>query len=198
MNRTYAAILASLLLAGCVSGPDLTYRPAPQILPQHIKKLAVRPFLNQTQQFGLEDKLTLRTINEFLRNGNFPIVPEAQADGIVAGELARYILTPIQYDSALVPTVYKLTVILNLRFIDRAANTVLWQEENMAASQTYAASTKPGGLTEEQAREALWDTFARDVVNRVVKGFGAAVGESQRKYSTQPSTGTAPVIPLTP
>jgi len=177
-------------MAAC-TGPDVVYRPAPQILPSHIKKLSVRPLVNKTQQFGLEDKLTLRTIDEFLRNGEFPVVPEAQADGVVIGEIARYILTPIQYDSALVPVSYKLTVIVNLKFLDRTLNMVLWEEPNLVENQIFAASTRPGGLTEEQAREALWDILSRDIVARVVRGFGSVTGESQRKLSSpQPSTGT--------
>jgi hypothetical protein len=176
----------------------MTYRPAPQILPQHIKRLAVRPFANKTQQFGLEDKLTLRTIDEFLRNGEYPVVPELEADGIVAGEIVRYIRVTTQTDTALVPTAYKLTVIVNLDFIDRATNTRLWREENMVGTQTYAAPTSPGGMTEEQAREAVWDTLARDVATRVLRGFGSAVGESQRKFSPQPQTPPPQQAPPSP
>lgn len=188
-----------LCLSACVSGPDVVYRPAPQILPSHIKRLAVRPFVNQTQQFGLEDRLTKRAVDEFLRDGNFPIGPEAEADGVVAGEITRYILTPITYDTALVPTSYKLTVIVNLQFLDRVTNTVLWQEPNLAVSQLYAPATLPNGLSEPQAQEALWDVLARNVVARTIRGFGTVTGESQRRIA--PSTGTVvspPPAPPTP
>jgi hypothetical protein len=182
-------LLVPLFMGACV-GPDVSYRPASQILPSHIKALAVRPFVNKTQQFGLEDRLTRRTVDEFLRDGEFPIKPEDQADGVLIGEITRYILTPIQYDAALVPTSYKLTVIVNLQVLDRTTNTYLWTEPNFVVDQIFAASTRPGGMTELQAQYALWDVFSRNIVSRVIQGFGTVTGASQRKIAPEISSGT--------
>ena len=41
--------------------------------------------------------------------------------------------------------------------------------------------TAPGGRTEEEAREALWDLFARDIVKRTLEGFGSVTGASENK-----------------
>ncbi len=198
MKRIGAAFLAACSL-GC--GQEITYRPSPQLLPSHIKRLAVRPVVNKTQQFGLEDKLLLRIRDEFLRDGRYPILPEAHADGIVWVTIGRYILTPIQYDANLIPAAYKLRVVVDLQFVDKASNTALWEEKNMEGIQTYAASTLPGGLTEEQARELAWDTLARDIVKRVIEGFGSVTGTSERRITTDaPSTPPAvtPSAPITP
>ena len=107
-NKTRLFLSAALVAAalGCASD-DASYRPAPQILPANILKIALRPVVNKTQQFGLEDKLTLRVRDEFLRDGRYPLVPEAEADGIVLVTVARYILVPTQYDSVLTPTAYR-------------------------------------------------------------------------------------------
>ena len=42
------------------------------------------------------------------------------SQGVIVGEISHYILTPIQYDVNLVPTVYKLNVIAGLRLLDRS------------------------------------------------------------------------------
>ena len=47
-------------------------------------------------------------------------------------------------------------------------------------------------MTEEQAREQIWDILARNIVKRVVEGFGSVTGTSERRstgegYSTQPA-----------
>ncbi|MEK7746480.1 MAG: LPS assembly lipoprotein LptE, partial [Elusimicrobiota bacterium] len=149
--RTAAPAL--LLGAAACAGDDVAYRPTPQILPQHISRIAIRPVINKTQQFGLEDKLTLRIRDEFLRDGRYPLVPESNADGLVLVTLKRYILTPTQYDSVLTPTAYKLIVLANLDFVDRTTNTILWSEPNLEGIQSFTASTLKGGITEEQARE---------------------------------------------
>ncbi|HOI42131.1 MAG TPA: LptE family protein [Elusimicrobiales bacterium] len=176
-----SVIASALLLAACAGGPDVVYRPAEQKLPQHIKRIAVRPFVNKTQQFGLEEKLTLKVIDEFLKNGEYGVVQESGAEGVVVGEITHYILTPIQYDVNLVPTVYKLNVLVNVRLLDREANRYLWEEPAMQATKMYSGPTLPGGLTEESAREYLWEILAKDIVKRTVEGFGAAGSASQKK-----------------
>ena len=200
MKKLLAVMAAMAMLSGC-SGTDVAYRPAAQILPANIKRLALRLVLNKTQQFGLEDKLTLRIRDEFLRDGRYPLVPEDSADGVVAVTITRYLLVPIQYDASLIPTAYKLRVIVDVQFIDRSTNTMLFEEPNVEGIQIYNAATLPGGLTEEQAREQIWDTLAPSVVKRVVDGFGTVTGESQRRISSDaPSTPAAqqPNTPLPP
>jgi len=183
----------AVILAGCAGGQDVSYRPTPQILPQNIQRIALRQPINKTQQFGLEDKLLLRVRDEFLRDGRYPVLPEASADGVVLITITRYILSPIQFDTNLIPTAYKLRVLVDLSFIDRSKNTALWEEPNLEGVLTYPAATLPGGRTEEQARELIWDTLARDIVRRVVQGFGSVTGQSLRRIQSD-APSTAPIV----
>jgi len=177
----------------------VTYKPTAQILPQHIRKIAVRPAVNKTQQFGLEDKLTLAILDEFLRDGQYNIVPEAQADGVVVPTLTRYILTPVQFDAVLTPIAYKLEILLDLQFIDKTKNVILWDEPNLDGILMYTNEALKGGITEEQAREQIWDQLSRDVVKRVIEGFGAVTGSSQRVISGQPPPNQpTPILPTNP
>lgn len=191
-------LIAALLLPLLGCGEDVAYRPASQLLPSNIKRIALRLVVNKTQQFGLEDRFTLRVRDEFLRDGRYPLVPEANADGIVLVTIVRYLLSPIQYDSNLIPTTYKLRVIVDLQFIDRSANTALWEERNMEGIQIYPAATLPGGMTEAQAREAIWDILSRDIVKRVINGFGSVTGSSQRFISPNAPSTPPTVQPGTP
>lgn len=182
-------LAAALGLAACASSPDIVYKPADQKLPAHIKRISVRPFTNKTQQFGLEEKITLKVIDEFLKNGEYTVSPENAAQGVVVGEISHYILTPIQYDVNLVPTVYKLNVIAGVRLLDKEQNRYLWEEPALQVTKMYSAANLPGGLTEEQAREALWEILAKDVMLRTVSGFGSVSSASQKKIpvETQPA-----------
>lgn len=179
--RKLVFIAAALALAGCGASSDIIYKPAEQKLPAHIKRVAVRPFANKTQQFGLEEKITLKVIDEFLKNGEYTVSPESAAQGVIVGEISHYILTPIQYDVNLVPTVYKLNVIAAVRLLDKGFNRYLWEEPALQVTKMYSAANLPGGLTEEQAREALWEILAKDVVLRTVQGFGSVSSASQKK-----------------
>ncbi|MFH2205075.1 MAG: LPS assembly lipoprotein LptE [Elusimicrobiota bacterium] len=204
MNRITAALCLTLAaglgagLTGCAD-EDVRYTPRKQILPAHIKRIAIRPIINKTPQFGLEDKFILRIRDEFLRNGLYQIVPEPEADGLVMVTIMRYILIPTQYDSVLTPTAYKLRLLIDLDFIDRTNNTILFREPNLESIQSYSASTVAGGITEEEARELIWDVLARDIVKRVVEGFGSVTGASQRSVSGEsPPDQEQPALPSRP
>jgi len=180
--KKLAFMIGVLALAACGGETsDIIYKPAEQKLPQYIKRIAVRPFANKTPQFGLEEKITLKVIDEFLKDGEYAISPENAAQGVIVGEISHYILTPIQYDVNLVPTVYKLNVIASVRLLDREYNRYLWEEPALQVTKIYSAANLPGGMTEEQAREALWEILAKDVVMRTVEGFGSVTSTSQKK-----------------
>ncbi|MEW6041338.1 MAG: LPS assembly lipoprotein LptE [Elusimicrobiota bacterium] len=157
------------------------YKPQPQLLPQHIRKIAIRSFVNHTTQYGLEDKLTLRVRDEFIKDGRFTVVNEENAEGTVVGEITYYILQPVTYGANFEPQQYKLRVLLNLYFIDRVENVTLWQEPNFEGVQIFTPSTLPGGITEEQARENVWLDLSQKILTRTIEGFGSAGGISQKK-----------------
>ena len=174
----YAMVLPAVIFAGC-AGP---YTPAPQILPQHVRKIFVKPFVNSTIQYGLEDKLTLAVTNGLINEGRFTVVNnEADADGMLVGEISKYVLQPLTYDANMVTLQYKLWILVNIYFVDRVKNVTLWSEPNMQGTLTYYDLTQPGGVSEEQARETIWNNMSADIVNRTVNGFGAVTGISEKK-----------------
>lgn len=198
MKKLLPLVLIALA-AAC--GTDVAYKPAGLILPQHVQRLALRTVANKTQQFGLEDKLSLRVRDEFLRDGRYPLVPESEAQGIVSMTVSRYILTAVQYDATQAPTAYKLRILVDVLFIDKSNNQILWEEKNLEGTMSFPALNLRGGLSEEQAREQIWDILARSIAKRVVYGFGSVTGTSERRITGDaPSTAPAakPETPLKP
>lgn len=179
MKNNLLILLISLSL-GC-SSSQIIYNPAPQILPQHIRSIAVKPFLNKSSIFGIEEKLTLKIIDEFIRDGKYQIKKEEEADGVISGEIKSYIMIPIQYDANLVPTTYKITLNYSIKMIDRIKNLILWEENTLTANYIFSDASIPGGMSEEQAREKLWEIIAKDTVKRTVEGFGSVTGVSLKK-----------------
>ena len=175
--KKFIPLFFIFLILGCNSE---NYKPYPQLMPQHVNKVAVRPFINRTQVFALEERLTLRVVDEFLKNGFYRVVPEAQADGVLIGMVTRYIMIPLQYDTQMIPTTYRVQVWLNVRFLDKVSDKVLWEEPALVSSYIYSAPTLPGGMTEEAAQEQVWDQLARDIVIRTTEGFGSVWSQSRR------------------
>ncbi len=202
MKKHLPLLLVAVLLGCSASEQGLRYNPAPQILPQNIKRIALHPVVNKTNQFGMEDKLLLDVRDSFLSDGRYPLVPENQADGVVWITITRYLNIPVQFDATLTPTTYKLRIVIDVSFVDQTkAGQALWVEKNIEGIQTYTAPTLAGGMTEEQARELIWTSLAHSIVTRVIDGFGTVMGTSRRLIEgSAPSTEPAskPEVPVTP
>ena len=183
-------LLFLALVAACFSACSTEgayYKPQAQIMPQHIRKVAIRPILNKTEIFAMEDKLYLQLYDEFLKNGSYQIVKENDgAEGVIITTITRYLNIPIQYDSQLIPTVYKMNVWLDIVLMDKTTNEPVWREPAFMGTQYYSASTLPGGMTEQQARELIWSKLSKDIVKRTVDGFGAVMSENKRKVMQNP------------
>jgi len=169
----------ALIVTGCAK---YYYNPAPQILPQYIRKIAVRPFANHTQQFTLEDKLTLTVQSLFNQDGRYAITSEEQADGVLIGDITKYIRIPLAFDSNNTPTQYKLWILVNISFYDKIKNQTLWIEPNLGSPATYyaASSGQPGALTEEEAQQQIWNQVAGVILTRTLEGFGTVTGASEK------------------
>ena len=183
LSVAYRFLLLSFafLLSGC----PYAYTPSTQILPQHIRKIGLRPIKNNTSFFGLEDKFTLRLQDEFTRGGQYPLVSEDLADGVLIAEIERYIDQPTSYDQNLIVQEKKMWVIVNIQFCDKVQNKIIWTEPNLQAVNRHLVETVPGGITEEQSREIIWDKLSRDIFKRTIEGFGSVTGEIEKRVPAQ-------------
>lgn len=186
MKKILLLLGISAVLAGCAA-QGVIYKPQAQIMPQHIKKIAIRPILNKTEVFALEDKFYIELYDQFLQNGTYQIVSENNgAEGVVVTTITRYLNVPIQYDSQLIPTVYRMEVWLDVVLIDKSTNQPVWREPAFLGTQIYSASTLPGGMTEVQARDVIWQKLSKDIIKRTVDGFGSVMSENKKKVMQNP------------
>lgn len=193
MKKIIAYLFAAVLfitLSSCTS----LYEPAVQLLPEHIKKVYVKPFGNNTNQFGIESKFTNEVIEEIINSGRLSLVnKEKDADGVLTVTIKRYILQPLTYDINNVAEQYKMWIIASVSLVDNDNNVTLWTEPNMEGIQIYRdINRRPSGeasiydgMSEEEAREIVWIKMSRNIVRRVIKGFGSATSISEKKVPAQ-------------
>ncbi len=165
-------LLVPLLLSGC----PYEYAPSTQRLPQHIKKMGLRPIRNETAFYGLEDKFTRQLQNEFTKGGQYPLVSEDLADGVIIADIKRYINEPISYDENLIVQEKKMWVLVDIQFWDKVENRIVWTEHNLQGTNRYFLESRPGGISEEESREIIWDKLSRDIFRRTIEGFGSVTG----------------------
>ncbi|OGS22664.1 MAG: hypothetical protein A2252_03540 [Elusimicrobia bacterium RIFOXYA2_FULL_39_19] len=186
--KKYLGFIMLLALGSCSM-----YTPQTQMLPQHIKRVAIRQIVNETQYFGLEDKLTTKITDEFVRDGRLTITNEENADGAVAAKITYYSLQPLTFGANFEPQQYKLRVLLNLYFVDKVANVTLWEEPSLEGTLIYNSTTITDGKTEEEAREIVWADLAQKILTRTIQGFGSVSGISEKKVpKSAQETGTNP------
>jgi outer membrane lipopolysaccharide assembly protein LptE/RlpB len=161
-----ALFLCSLTLAGCGKQPV-------SVLPTNLKKIAIPTFSNATVHYGIEDKLTRKVTDEFLRDGRLEVTDAKKADALLNGNIVYYTLEPVSYDAQGVIEQYKLYIGVDITFKDQTINTVLWTENNIHEDFTYYVTAKAGQLvlSENDAQESVTDLLARDIVRRTIVGW---------------------------
>ncbi|MDR1434410.1 LPS assembly lipoprotein LptE [Candidatus Endomicrobiellum devescovinae] len=193
MKKIIVYLFAAFLFISLSSCTSL-YEPAVQLLPEHIKKVYVKPFGNNTNQFGIESKFTNEVIEEIINSGRLSLVnKEKDADGVLTVTIKRYILQPLTYDINNVAEQYKMWIIASVSLVDNDNNVTLWTEPNMEGIQIYRdINRRPSredsiddGMSEEEAREIVWIKMSRNIVRRVIKGFGSATSISEKKVPVQ-------------
>jgi hypothetical protein len=190
VKKIVAYLLAFALFMANLTSCASPYDPAVQLLPEHIKKVYVKPFENNTNQFGIESKFTNEVIDEIIADGRLSLVnKEDDADGVLTVTIKRYILQPITYDINNVAEQYKMWIIASVSLVDKDNDVTLWTEPNMEGIQIYRdINRRPSGedsmgdeMSEEEARKIVWTKMSRNIVRRVVKGFGSATSVSEKK-----------------
>ncbi|MDR1418137.1 MAG: LPS assembly lipoprotein LptE [Endomicrobium sp.] len=181
----YLLFISCMFFASCAS----VYTPADQIIPEHIKRIYIQPVINATNQFGIEGSFTNSITDEFMIDGRLSLTNSPkEANAVVTVTIKRYILEPLTYDVSGVVEQYKLWVIVSASLVDEDNNTVLWTEPNLEGIQIYRDTTRRqsddsfgDGMTEEDARQLIWNKISRNIVRRVIKGFGSITSISSKK-----------------
>jgi hypothetical protein len=177
-------------LASCVS----PYDTAVQILPDHIKKIYIKPVINNTHQVGLETKFTQEVMSEVLMDGRLSLVnDEAEADGVLTVTIKKYIPQPLIYDVNNEPERYKLLIIASASLIDKENDVTLWTEPSLEGVQIYRyikreqsdVAMYDGMTDEDNARDIVLEKMTRNIVRRVIKGFGSVTSMSEKKVPAE-------------
>jgi Lipopolysaccharide-assembly len=171
-----AAALGLLLLGlmGCgyaLVGKGITSDPS-------IKRIGVPLFKDRTGKPGLDQKITLRVIEELLKRGRFTVVQDATGvDALVEGEILSYTTIPIGFStpesSQTQATRYAISVTARVIYHKVGQKEPIWQHEGFSFRDEYDVGVDPGSFfdREEQTVDRIAQSFGRNLVATMLEAF---------------------------
>lgn len=168
-----AVALALLCMAACGCG----YHTAGHIktLPEDIHTIAVPAFINQSQTYRVEQKLTAAVVREFVTRTNYHVVnaPGQAADATLQGTVLLTLAVPATYDSQTGRAAsVDVVVIMRVSLTDRRGK-VLYDNASYVFRDQYQVSRELSSFFEENspALDRLSREFARTLVSNILEGF---------------------------
>lgn len=170
-RRGFIAALAGGAGAGC------GYRVGGKadLLPAHVRTIAIPAFSNVTTRYRLTERLPSAIGREFLTRTRYRVVADPnEADAVLTGAVVNYMSAPTIFDQATGRAAgIQISVFLNLTLTERATGQVLYQRNNFEARQRYEVSIEQREYFDESdvALERLSREVARMVVSTVLEAF---------------------------
>jgi len=166
-----------LLLAGC----GYTTRPG---LASYLKTIYIKPFTNSidiTQlspgrnglsfyRPGMEVDITNAVLRRFQFTGLLRPASAERADSRLEGELVEFRRDALRYDASQQVEEWRLSLVVNLRFVDRTTNTTMWEEDRFAGDTTFF-TLGPKTESETSALSRAITDLAKRIVERTVESW---------------------------
>jgi outer membrane lipopolysaccharide assembly protein LptE/RlpB len=171
MKPAVLAAGAALLLSACgyhTAGHAVT-------LPEDVHSIAIPAFVNQTQTYKIEQRLTAAVIQEMVTRTHYRILnaPSQAADATLRGIVTSTYTSPLTYDSQTGRASSVLVVVgMRVSLTDKRGK-MLYENPTYLFREQYEVSEDLPSFFEEDspAFERLSREFARTLVSNVLEGF---------------------------
>jgi hypothetical protein len=141
-SEVAVGLAVALALAGCNYGFEGGG------FPPHIRTIYIEPFVNETPQFDLDQKLYASMLDELPRKLGVRVAGEQTADAIVRGVISSYDDVAQGYNPAApgqpAPTVsaHEIQIGVSVRLIDVRDNLIRWEANRLVGRGTYRPDTQ--------------------------------------------------------
>jgi hypothetical protein len=135
-------------------------------LPSGLRTVEIAQVVDRSRQTELADQATLKLVQEFQTNGALrPVDHDAQSR--VDTWLAGYSHAPQTYDLSGNVSRFRVTVTLEVKFVDLRDESVLYESKNLDGSYDY----DPLKETEADAKVKALQAAVRKLVDNTVSGW---------------------------
>ncbi len=144
-------------------------------LPANVQTIAIPAFINQTQTYKIEQKLTAAVVREMVTRTHYHILtePSDTADATLRGTVVSTSTSPLTYDSQTGRASSALVVLTARVTLTDRQGKILYENPSYLFREEYQISQQLPSFFEEDspALERLSREFARTLVSNVLEGF---------------------------
>jgi len=144
-------------------------------LPSDVETIAIPAFVNQTQTYKIEQKLTAAVVREMVTRTHYHILnePSDSADATLRGTVVSTSTSPLTYDSQTGRASSALVVVTARVTLTDRKGKILYENPSYLFREEYQVSRELSSFFEEDspALERLSREFARTLVSNVLEGF---------------------------
>jgi outer membrane lipopolysaccharide assembly protein LptE/RlpB len=163
-----------LLILSALTGCGYHLAGTGSSLPAHIQTIGVPIFVNNTQGYQVEQKLTSSVVDVLIRRGKYKVVPEAQGvDALLKGTITSVSLVPITFNADGLATQYNVLISARVTFSDVIDKKVLFTNPSFLFRGQYDIDQNDVLFfdRQSQALDDIAQDFAESVVSAILEGF---------------------------
>ena len=169
--------MAALVTLVCCFGVGCGYHTAGHAvtIPDNVRTIAIPAFVNQTQTFKIEQRLTAAVVRELVTRAHYRVINQVDddADAALHGIVLSTYTTPLTYDSRTGRAASVMVVIsMNVSLLDKQGK-VLYQNPSYLFREQYEVSRDLNSFFEEDspAFQRLSRDFAQTLVSNILEDF---------------------------
>ena len=131
-----------------------------------ITNISIEPFANETNEFGLADRLTELVIDAFITDGTLKIVPLDNAEAFLVGVLTGYQRLPHKFDENDQVEEYKILLDVEIALKNAGDDSEKWKER-----LTFEGIYNANDETEEDGQVRASERLVEAVLNKTTKSW---------------------------
>jgi outer membrane lipopolysaccharide assembly protein LptE/RlpB len=143
-------------------------------LPAHIKTIGLPIFVNNTQGYQVEQKITNNVQEVLIRRGKYKVVPESEnVDAVLKGTILSVNLYPASFTSEGEAEEYNVVISAKVTFTDVMNKKILFQNPSFVFRGTYRIDPNAIAYFDRQsgAIDDIAQDFAESIVSAILEGF---------------------------
>ena len=167
---TLSLLLLCLTLSGCgyhLAGTGTS-------LPPHIKTIGLPIFVNNSQGYQVEQKLTNAVQTLLIQRGKYEVLPQATGvDAVLKGTILSVSLYPTSISAEGRANEYNVVITAKVSFNDLVEKKVLFQNPSFIFRGQYLIEPEELAYIERQSQaiDDIATDFAESVVSAILEGF---------------------------